>query len=66
MKSEWRVSRNPILDDDGNWKSMYQVYRIRDANKTDHSGNREVFDTYISKELAEMKAYELNAKENRR
>lgn len=34
--SEWRVSSNPVAG-----KLFYQVYRIRDANKPDCSGNRE-------------------------
>lgn len=59
MKSEWRVSSNPI----GANEFLYQVYRIRDLEKTDHSGNREVFDSYISRDIAEMKASELNRKE---
>ena len=59
MKSEWRVSSNPI----GANEFLYQVYRIRDLEKTDHSGNREIFDSYVSKEVAEMKAEELNRRE---
>lgn len=36
MKSEWRVQVNYCCGD-----IYYQVYRIRDVTKTDHSGNRE-------------------------
>ena len=59
MKSEWRVSSNPI----GANEILYQVYRIRNTEEVDHSGNREVFDSYISRDIAEMKASELNRKE---
>lgn len=59
MKSEWRVSSNPI----GPGEFLYCVYRIRDIEKVDHSGNREIFDSYISRDIAEMKASELNRKE---
>lgn len=34
--SEWKVSSNPIGE-----KTFYGVYRIRDINEVDHSGNRE-------------------------
>ena len=59
MKSEWRVSSNPI----GQGEFLYQVYRIRDVEKIDHSGNRENFNSYISRDIAEMKAEELNRRE---
>lgn len=59
MKSEWRVSSNPI----GPGEFLHQVYRIRNTEEVDHSGNREVFDSYISRDIAEMKASELNRKE---
>ncbi len=36
MPSEWRVTSNYIGD-----KKMYGVYRLRNINETDHSGNRE-------------------------
>ena len=36
MKSEWKVTSNPI-----NGKTMYAVYRLKDINAVDHSGNRE-------------------------
>ena len=36
---------------------------ILQERSVDHSGNREVFDSYISKDIAEMKASELNRKE---
>ena len=62
MRSEWRVSSGPVWTDDG-FKTIYKVYRLRNKDATDHSGNREIFDTYISKEVAKAKAEELNRKE---
>lgn len=35
--SEWRVYASPIAG-----STFYGVYRLRDVNATDHSGNREV------------------------
>lgn len=58
MKSKWKVSSQTI---DG--EKFYTVFRIRDTSQTDHSGNREIYDTYLSKEMAEMEADELNRKE---
>ena len=43
MKSEWKVESNYI-----NGKPMYRVYRIRDTEETDHSGNREYASEYVS------------------
>lgn len=37
MKSEWRVYASPIAG-----SIFYGVYRLRDINAADHSGNREV------------------------
>ena len=37
MKSPWKVSLNVI-----GTEKIYQVYRLYDIQKTDHSGNREV------------------------
>lgn len=36
MKSEWKVTSQYVND-----VKLYQVYRRRDINATDHSGNRE-------------------------
>jgi len=36
LHSEWRVTSNFIGDE-----KMYAVYRIRNINEVDHSGNRE-------------------------
>lgn len=60
MKSEWKVSSQMIGE-----KWVYTVFRIRDTSEVDHSGNREIFDSYISREMAELKADELNRKEVR-
>ena len=64
-KSEWRVTASPVWTDDG-FKMIYQVYRLRDKDATDHSGNRETYDTYIAMEVAHAKAEELNRKEETR
>ena len=64
-KSEWRVTASPVWKDDG-FKMIYQVYRLRDKDATDHSGNREIYDTYIAMEVAMAKAEELNRKEETR
>lgn len=52
--SEWRVSANPVAG-----RTFYGVYRLRDVNATDHSGNREarrgLFETRDeAKRLADM------------
>ncbi len=54
-----QVAKNPIGQDE----YVYTVYRIRDTEATDHSGNRETFDCYISEEAAQLKADELNRRE---
>ena len=41
MKSEWRVSKNPV-----GGRYCYQVYRLYDIQKIDHSGNRAVYGLY--------------------
>lgn len=56
MMSEWKVSSNPV---GGNY--IYQVVRIRDTSKVDHSGNREVYACYDTKEEAQDVANRLNA-----
>lgn len=42
MKSEWRVTCNYICGG-----LVYNVYRLRDRDATDHSGNRECVDDRI-------------------
>lgn len=36
MKSEWRVTKNPVMGD-----TPYGIYRLRDTEAVNHSGNRE-------------------------
>lgn len=56
---KWRVSTNRIGD---NW--MYIVFRLRDVNAVDHSGNREYATGYMdSKQEAQKIADELPAEE---
>ena len=56
MKSEWRVAHIYA----GGY-SDYQVYRLRDVNAVDHSGNREYRGgCFDHKEDAESYADELN------
>lgn len=60
-QSEWRVSTNPVAG-----KTFYGVYRIRDLNAADHSGNRETRGYYETREEAEKLAAALNAEEDRK
>lgn len=53
--SEWRVSTNYVAG-----KTLYGVYRIRDINAVDHSGNRETRGYYERKGEAERIARNLN------
>lgn len=56
MKSIWKVSTIPCGVD-----TYYQVYRILDIGKTDHSGNREYKDKmYTIKAEAQELADKLN------
>ena len=59
MKSPWKVSSNMI-----GTEKVYQVYRLYDVQKIDHSGNREV-DPYFykRKDDAIKRCRELNALE---
>lgn len=58
MKSEWRVTANPV-----GGKILYGVYRLRDINAVDHSGNREHHGEYTEdKEKAKKIAEDLNQK----
>lgn len=56
--SEWRVSSNPIAG-----KMFYQVYRIRNINELEHSGNRETRGCFETKTEAEKLADKLNVEE---
>jgi len=56
MHSEWRVTSNFISDE-----KMYAVYRLRDINAVDHSGNREFAGGWtLYKQAAIEVAAELN------
>ncbi|MGI6691193.1 MAG: hypothetical protein ACOX63_10220 [Christensenellales bacterium] len=61
MKGPWKVACNIIGD-----QKQYQVYRLRDVDEVDHSGNREygselMTDRHEAKDLADR----LNAEEGR-
>lgn len=59
MHSEWRVTSNYI-----GGQTMYGVYRLRNINEVDHSGNREYSGGYSSnREAVAMLAVELNKAE---
>ena len=63
MKSEWRVTTNYIATDEGR-EPMYGVYRLRDVDEVDHSGNRESLDRWFDeRELAQVYADTMNAEE---
>jgi hypothetical protein len=56
---KWKVTYQYI----GN-KKMYAVYRLRDVNAVDHSGNREYAGGWTeNREAAEVVADQLNEKE---
>ena len=60
MKSEWRVTANPV-----GGKMMYGVYRLRDKDALDHSGNRESAGRwYDDRDLAEDVARIKNEEES--
>ena len=59
MQGEWKVSSNFL-----NGKQMFTVYRLRNVDEVDHSGNREYYGGYTdSKEEAQELADYLNSKE---
>ncbi|HCR83893.1 hypothetical protein [Muricomes intestini] len=58
MVGKWKVQSNPV---GGNM--MYAVYRLRDVDAVDHSGNREYASGYIEdKDTALTIAEGLNRK----
>ena len=64
MKSEWRVQRNYVVGE-----TLFVVYRLRDIDKEDHSGNRENPEdnaVFHSRSEAEARAAELNKEEAER
>ena len=59
MKSEWRVTRNPMWGEE-----CYEVYRLLDKQKIKHSGNMEYdFMRFADKKSAQKRADELNKME---
>ncbi len=61
MHSEWKVSSQYIGDD-----NIFQVYRLRDINKVDHSGNREYTGEATENQMAALAvAAELNRREKK-
>lgn len=48
--SKWKVSRNYV-----GGKDLYIVYRLRDENEVDHSGNREYGSKYMESEQEAQK-----------
>lgn len=59
MKSEWKVTSQYIGD-----TKMYALYRLKDINATDNSGNREYAGEYIeSRDRCVAIAAAMNAKE---
>ena len=58
MKGKWKVSNNPAMGD-----MPYIVYRLRDTEETDHSGNRQFCGNYTAdKKAAQELADKLNTK----
>ncbi len=55
MKNEWKVSHTYA-----GGEYFYQVYRLRDPNGIDHSGNREIIGCFDTEKVAEKMAAELN------
>lgn len=49
MKSEWRVTCNDVCRG-----PVYNVYRLRDLDEIDHSGNREYVDDRIMRAFERM------------
>lgn len=59
MRSKWTVTSNFV-----GGKRMYGVYRIIDPTAVDHSGNREMYGSYVeTREEAAAIAEKLNSKE---
>lgn len=59
MKSEWRVTANSV-----GGEMLYGVYRLRDKDALDHSGNRESLGRlFDDRKLAEDMARIMNEEE---
>ena len=62
MKSEWRVTSNII-----GGEKRYGIYRLRDKDAVDHSGNREELDRWFcERELAQAYVDAMNENEEAR
>ena len=55
MPNKWKITTNPI-----GGRLLYGVFRIIDHNEIDHSGNREIYAYFGTREEAEKVAGELN------
>lgn len=51
MKSEWKVTSQYV-----GGEKIYQVYRLRDIDAVDHSGNREYVPKFITNDEKEAEA----------
>lgn len=60
MKSEWKVMHNYA-----GGEMFYQVYRLRDVNDVDHTGNREIIGYFDTEEAAQEFATFKNREEKR-
>lgn len=59
MKGKWKVTSNIIAGE-----KLYAVYRLKDANAVEHSGNRELAGEYVAdRTAAELIAKILNGME---
>ena len=59
MRSEWRITSQYFGEN-----KIWQVYRLRNVNAVDHSGNREFAEaTFETREEAAELAERLNAEE---
>ena len=55
--SEWKVTSNYV-----GGEKMYSVYRLRDRNEVDHSGNREYAGGWTdNREAAQVVADQMNS-----
>lgn len=61
MKSAWKISSQYLCG-----RKVYQVYRIKDVNAVDHSGNREYAGKLTDDEAAALALAEKLNKEERR
>lgn len=62
MMSEWKVSSNYAGDE-----KVFQVYRIRNTDEVDHSGNRQYYGGIVNdREQAVSIAAKLNEKEEQK